>query len=190
MAKGFCKNHYESIWRGETNRKHKREYDLKHKGEKKKYNKRYFQEHREKMRNFHMLYRHGLSLEQIDQMLIKQNHKCQICGESLIETKRNIDHDHKTNVIRGILCDFCNVGIGYFHDDPEILKKAIDYLHESQNLLSGSCPNLRPRNRSSVLTEDPSDPNGRMSKESIRSFSLTGKGHGGVRQPKHRQPDN
>jgi len=62
--------------------------------------------------------------------------------------------------------------------------------NDKANLLSGSCPNLRPRNRSSVLTEDPSDPNGRMSKESIRSFSLTGKGHGGVRQPKHRQPDN
>jgi hypothetical protein len=43
------------------------------------------------------------------------------------------DHDHKTGAFRGYLCLSCNVGLGHFKDDPELLKKAIAYLDASHD---------------------------------------------------------
>lgn len=59
---------------------------------------------------------------------------CKICGTKLSansKVKRNrghIDHDHKTNKVRGVLCDLCNKGLGQFKDSIESLEKAIIYL--------------------------------------------------------------
>lgn len=51
--------------------------------------------------------------------------KCDICSR---ESPLNIDHDHKTGEVRGLLCKRCNLGIGQFEDDPRILALAIEYL--------------------------------------------------------------
>jgi len=50
---------------------------------------------------------------------------CDICGT---ETPLRVDHDHSTGEIRGHLCHDCNVGIGWFRDNPARLLKAADYL--------------------------------------------------------------
>lgn len=39
-----------------------------------------------------------------------------------------VDHDHDTGTMRGILCNKCNVGIGFFRDNPLLLESAYDYL--------------------------------------------------------------
>lgn len=59
---------------------------------------------------------------------------CRICGQkpSCGNGRRlNVDHCHKTGALRGLLCLYCNSGIGYFKDDPEILRAAIRYLEEA-----------------------------------------------------------
>jgi hypothetical protein len=39
----------------------------------------------------------------------------------------HIDHDHTTGRVRGLLCPGCNLALGHF-DDPEILRRALDYV--------------------------------------------------------------
>lgn len=61
-------------------------------------------------------------------MLAEQDGRCKICGQL---KKLNVDHDHATGEVRGLLCHGCNVGIGFFRDSPELLRSAIDYLVRS-----------------------------------------------------------
>ncbi len=56
---------------------------------------------------------------------IKKSKDCDICGA---KTRLNRDHCHKTMKARGWLCTNCNLGIGYFKDDINLLKRAIAYL--------------------------------------------------------------
>ena len=70
------------------------------------------------------VFRDSISDENLKR-LKKQITSCQICGkkEDLV-----VDHNHKTNVVRGILCNHCNRGIGHFLDNESLLKLAIKYL--------------------------------------------------------------
>jgi len=58
--------------------------------------------------------RYGILPKQKQQMIEKQNGKCAICKKELDSGREtNIDHDHETGRIRGILCNNCNIGLGY-----------------------------------------------------------------------------
>jgi hypothetical protein len=74
---------------------------------------------------------YGLTVEQYDAMLIEQNYVCAICNKSEKSSTKGvlfIDHDHKTGKVRGLLCDTCNRGLGYFYDNKLFLHNAIEYL--------------------------------------------------------------
>jgi hypothetical protein len=90
---------------------------------------------------------YGITPEDYELILEKQNKVCKICGlpETRI-TRPNakafldlpprlaVDHDHKTGKIRGLLCHKCNVGLGNFNDNLELLKNAIKYLEENTDV--------------------------------------------------------
>lgn len=64
-----------------------------------------------------------------DQLFKLQDGKCAICRNRPIKKRLAEDHDHKTNVVRGLLCDRCNHDLlGAAHDSVEILKRAVWYL--------------------------------------------------------------
>jgi Recombination endonuclease VII len=69
--------------------------------------------------------RYNLSRSEYEHMLASQGSKCKICK---IKPATHIDHDHATQKVRGILCRECNLGLGYFYDNPSFLKAAIKYL--------------------------------------------------------------
>ena len=72
---------------------------------------------------------YGLTVAQYEQMLAKQEGKCAICGE-LPKTGRRlyVDHDHTTGLVRGLLCNRCNAGIGLMQESLDLLQRAIRYL--------------------------------------------------------------
>ncbi len=75
------------------------------------------------------LRKYGISRREYERMCKDQDYKCKIC-ESRFEVL-NIDHDHKTFVIRGLLCLHCNTGLGLFKDNPKFFQRAIDYLENA-----------------------------------------------------------
>lgn len=72
--------------------------------------------------------RYGITYEQRHQMYLDQNRCCKLCGDSMAYGDVHTDHDHKTDKIRGLLCRRCNIGLGFFQDDPMRLSRAIEYL--------------------------------------------------------------
>ena len=63
-----------------------------------------------------------------DSLLSKQNGVCPICLMPPKSRRLDIDHDHKTGRIRGLLTHRCNRGLQMFGDDPAKLRRAADYL--------------------------------------------------------------
>ena len=72
---------------------------------------------------------YGITPEQHDVMLFKQQNKCAICRELL--STPHVDHCHTTGKVRGLLCINCNHGIGKFKDNIDMLQHAINYLKQS-----------------------------------------------------------
>jgi hypothetical protein len=87
----------------------------------------------EKVREAAWFRRYGITREAYDQMLEDQKGCCAICGTDEIGRGHeyfHVDHDHNTNKIRGLLCDKCNRGLGYFNDNPLTLHKASSYIRQ------------------------------------------------------------
>lgn len=84
------------------------------------------------------LKRYGLTKDRYEEMFQAQEGRCPICHSELVlgEGTTHIDHDHSCcpgpyscgRCVRALLCDNCNPGLGYFKDDPALLRAAADYL--------------------------------------------------------------
>lgn len=77
---------------------------------------------------------YGLTQEEYLKMLEKQNDSCAICRTSNAGGKNGvwqIDHDHETGKVRGLLCWPCNAGLGQFKDNTEFLRSAAKYLEDT-----------------------------------------------------------
>lgn len=84
---------------------------------------------------------YGITPERYDEMLVEQGGGCAICGGTN-ESGRAlaVDHNHVTRVVRGLLCDRHNVGIGMFRDDVDDVLAAASYLaaHADRRIDYGS----------------------------------------------------
>lgn len=75
---------------------------------------------------------------------IPVNHRCECCGKSEDDltihygvqgqsvSPWRLDHCHETGEFRGWLCHNCNIGLGRFYDDPDLLMKAISYIQKDR----------------------------------------------------------
>jgi hypothetical protein len=82
--------------------------------------------HREK----HLQRKYGLSYDEYLAMIDAQDGKCAICSYEFGQKQgdAHVDHDHKTGEVRGILCNICNRGLGYFKDNEQSLINAANYI--------------------------------------------------------------
>lgn len=84
----------------------------------------------------HLRRKFKITNEEYLQILDAQNGVCAICEKE--ETRKDhtnkkprrlaVDHDHKANKIRALLCSNCNTAIGLLGDSTETVKAALDYL--------------------------------------------------------------
>ena len=93
--------------------------------------------HRKYARECYERQKYNLEPEAKARMLLAQNNKCQICGYVFGQKTGDIkvDHCHKTNIVRGLLCNGCNSGIGFFKENIKSLEGAIAYLEKNSVML-------------------------------------------------------
>lgn len=91
---------------------------------------------KEKRNTLEIIRRRGITLDAYEEMFLKQDSKCAICNKAETRAGRTkgtvtrlcVDHCHKTNTVRGLLCHACNTAIGKFKDNVDLMEKAIRYL--------------------------------------------------------------
>ena len=87
-------------------------------------------------RNYHLKRRYGITVEEYDELLEAQGHRCKICrtdDPGGRNARFHVDHCHTTNKVRGLLCSRCNQAIGLFDESVLVLESAIKYLNEKSN---------------------------------------------------------
>jgi len=62
---------------------------------------------------------------------------CEACKSPVSGKAAQVDHCHKTGVVRGVLCFGCNVALGNISDSKERLQMLIDYLSKHEGKQNG-----------------------------------------------------
>jgi Recombination endonuclease VII len=85
-----------------------------------------------RQRDTYLRSKFGITVEHEDQMKREQGYACAICKRLFDETVKHlrpcVDHCHKSQKVRGLLCNACNALLGYAQDSLVILQAAIEYL--------------------------------------------------------------
>ena len=94
----------------------------------------YYKKNKDRVRNKELKRNFGISLHEYNLMLTEQKGKCSCCGihQNELTKKFAVDHDHDTGLIRGLLCNHCNLAIGMLGDNLEGLMKALNYLEKHE----------------------------------------------------------
>lgn len=77
---------------------------------------------------------YGITFEEYNEMVTAQGGRCAICGEipSGDRPVLNVDHNHDTAKIRGLICGLCNRMLGFARNNPGLLQRAICYLTSTE----------------------------------------------------------
>lgn len=109
---------------------------------KREYARQYHAENKEdpqfkvKRRERRIQFKYGITSSEYDTMLAKQNGVCAGCGtdDTGRYDKFEIDHDHETGKVRGLLCGPCNRALGLLKDNADTAISLAAYLvqHEER----------------------------------------------------------
>ena len=97
--------------------------------ERKQYFRNFYHHNKKQWLDSHLRHTYGISLDEYNTLFKKQHKKCAICLNFCSSGRRlAVDHCHKTNIVRGLLCANCNAMIAHALDNIKILKAGINYL--------------------------------------------------------------
>jgi hypothetical protein len=87
-----------------------------------------------KLKTYKLKYFFNLSYSDWEFLKLKQSNSCAICKtpENNLDRSLAVDHNHLTGKVRGLLCNSCNLGLGKFKDNIEILENALKYMKENE----------------------------------------------------------
>ena len=88
--------------------------------------------HQRNARKYQLKKLYGITPEQYAVMFKTQRGRCAICKRKS-PRRLHVDHCHRTGLLRALLCNRCNLGIGYFDDRPDLMRKAATYLVRHRN---------------------------------------------------------
>ena len=87
--------------------------------------------YKESRRGIRYKNRYGITLEQYKEMYKNQKGLCAICNNPPpLGERLYVDHNHKTGKVRELVCRPHNSGISFFNDDPELLRRAANYVEK------------------------------------------------------------
>ena len=87
----------------------------------------------EKAREYNLKRAYGIDLYDYNVLLEKQNGICAICHKTPQKRHLDVDHDHKTGLIRGLLCGWCNRSLMYLRNDANNALEAFYYLNKAND---------------------------------------------------------
>ena len=67
-----------------------------------------------KIQQWNLATRYGITPADYKQMLDRQGGKCAVCGDQM--ARPVVDHCHQTGRVRGILCHHCNIKLPVIED--------------------------------------------------------------------------
>ena len=99
--------------------------------------------------------KYGLTPEAFEAKLAAQGGHCPFCPEDAEVTKFDVDHDHLCcptaqtcgKCLRDLLCHKHNVGLGYWDDDPEALRRAAEYIERWRAVIQPTTRSTVPKPR-------------------------------------------
>lgn len=77
--------------------------------------------------------KYGIGLHQYESLFESQSGACYLCGTKQFKNLA-VDHNHTTGKVRRLLCSPCNQALGLFKDNPEVMRKAADYVESDFEL--------------------------------------------------------
>ena len=84
----------------------------------------------------HLKTHYGITEDQYQELLSRQDGGCAICGKTIEAEGRNlaVDHNHKTGEIRGLLCSYHNHRVVGKWTDADLLRKVLEYISQGTGL--------------------------------------------------------
>ena len=115
FAKGLCQECYSAAWYKTKSGRYRGRYEKKKKDYRDSFLRRTY----------------GISSEEYEKILKDQKGRCAICGRFPSRRRLDVDHNHVTGEVRGLLCHRCNRGLGFFPVDrhPDVALSIYQYLY-------------------------------------------------------------
>ena len=96
-------------------------------------------------RNVVMRARYGIDHDEYDRLLAEQGGRCAICRRTPSEVAQPkhwngylcVDHCHATQVVRGLLCNDCNLAVARLESSPDTARRAAEYLERHRGRGAG-----------------------------------------------------